>query len=89
MDTIIYHYTNIDVLALMLKNRTLRFNRLDHVDDPEESNFISNGVNLGPYTFVSCWTEAKEESRREYTDVEDVHKGQVGSTAVFCERGAV
>ena len=32
------------------------------MDDPEESNFISNGVNLGPYTFVSCWTEAKEES---------------------------
>ena len=29
---------------------------------PEESNFISNGVNLGPYTFVSCWTECKEES---------------------------
>lgn len=60
--TIIHHYTNIDVLALILKNRTLRFNRLDHVDDPEESNFISNGVNLGPYTFVSCWTEAKEEN---------------------------
>ncbi len=60
--TIIHHYTNIDVLALILKNRTLRFNRLDRVDDPEESNFISNGVNLGPYTFVSCWTEAKEES---------------------------
>lgn len=62
MQTIIHHYTNIDVLALILKNRTLRFNRLDQVDDPEESNFISNGVNLGPYTFVSCWTEAKEES---------------------------
>jgi hypothetical protein len=62
MQTIIHHYTNIEVLSLILKNRTLRFNRLDRVDDPEESNFISNGVNLGPYTFVSCWTEAKEES---------------------------
>ena len=62
MGTIIHHYTNIEVLSLILKNRTLRFNRLDRVDDPEESNFISNGVNLGPYTFVSCWTEAKEES---------------------------
>lgn len=62
MGTIIHHYTNIEVLSLILKNRTLRFNRLDRVDDPEESNFISNGVNLGPYTFVSCWTEVKEES---------------------------
>lgn len=62
MATIIHHYTNIDVLALILKNRTLRFNRLDQVDDPEESNFVSNGVNIGPYAFVSCWTEDKEES---------------------------
>ena len=62
MAIIIHHYTNIDVLALILKYRTLRFTRLDQVDDPEESNFVSNGVNLGPYTFVSCWTEIKEES---------------------------
>lgn len=62
MPTIIHHYTNIAALAMILKNRSLRFTRLDAVDDPEESNFISNGVNLGPYTFVSCWTEAKEES---------------------------
>jgi len=62
MAIIIHHYTNIDVLALILKYRTLRFTRLDQVDDPEESNFVSNGVNLGPYTFVSCWTEMKEES---------------------------
>ncbi len=59
---IIHHYTNIDVLALILENHTLRFTRLDQVDDPEESNFICKGVNLGPYTFVSCWTEVKEES---------------------------
>lgn len=59
---IIHHYTNIDVLALILRNHTLRFTRLDQVDDSEESNFICKGVNLGPYTFVSCWTEVKEES---------------------------
>ena len=62
MGTIIHHYTNIDVLALILMNRTLRFTRLDKMDDPEECNFVSNGVNLGQYTFVSCWTEVKEES---------------------------
>ena len=62
MSLYIHHYTNIEALALILMNRTLRFTRLDKVDDPEESNFVSNGVNLGPYTFVSCWTESKEES---------------------------
>lgn len=49
MGTIIHHYTNIDVLTLILKNRTLRFTRLDQMDDPEECNFVSNGVNLGQY----------------------------------------
>ncbi len=58
----IHHYTNLEVLALILKNRTLRFTRLDQVDDPEEGVFVSNGINLGPYTFVSCWTECEEES---------------------------
>lgn len=62
MSVTIHHYTNIDVLALILKNHTLRFTRLDQVDDSEESNFVCKGVNLGPYTFVSCWTEIKEES---------------------------
>lgn len=44
MQTIIHHYTNIETLSLILKNRTLRFNRLDRVDDPEESNFIEHKV---------------------------------------------
>lgn len=57
----VYHYTTIENLALILKNRTIRLNRLDKVDDLEE-NAISNGVNLGQYIFVSCWTEDPEES---------------------------
>ena len=52
----LYHYTTIDTLALMLKNKTIRFNRLDKVDDVEEDAF-SNGVHLGRYIFVSCWTK--------------------------------
>ena len=57
----LYHYTNLKTLALILKHRTLRFNRLDKVDDLEE-NVKSNGLNLGQYIFVSCWTEDAEES---------------------------
>ena len=58
----IYHYTTIDSLALILKNKTLLFNRLDCVDDMEEGAVVSQGVMLGKYTFVSCWTESGEES---------------------------
>lgn len=58
----IYHYTSLDTLALILKNRTIMFNRLDRVDDVEEGTIKSNGVYLGRNVFVSCWTEDSEES---------------------------
>ena len=59
----LYHYTSIDNLALILKNRTIRFSRLDCVDDVEESS-VYDGVivPMGKYTFVSCWTDNEEES---------------------------
>lgn len=52
----IYHYTNIEALALILKNQTIRFNRLDKVDDIEEGKAESWGVKFCKYVFVSCWT---------------------------------
>ncbi len=58
----IYHYTNLESLALILKNQTIRFNRLDKVDDLEEGNTESLGVKFCRYIFVSCWTETTEES---------------------------
>ncbi len=67
----LYHYTNIETLALILKNKTIRFNRLDHVDDLEEGYTESSGIKPGLYTFVSCWTENPEESIplwKMYTD---------------------
>ncbi len=33
----IHHYTSIENLALILKNKTIRFTRLDKVDDSEEA----------------------------------------------------
>ena len=68
----IYHYTTIDILALILRNKTIRFNRLDNgLDDLQEGNSSSCGVRLGNYGFVSCWKENKEESIplwKMYTD---------------------
>ena len=59
----IYHYTSIDTLALILKNKTIKFNRLDNnLDDLVEGKITSKGVRLGHYGFVSCWTEESAES---------------------------
>jgi len=58
----IHHYTNLESLAMILNNRTIRFNRLDKVDDLEEGNAESLGVRFCKYVFVSCWTENSEES---------------------------
>jgi len=58
----IFHYTSIETLALILKNRTIRFSRLDKVDDPEEYDITEDGVTLSHYCFASCWTRNEDES---------------------------
>lgn len=35
----IHHYTSLETLALILNHRTIRFNRLDKVDDMEEAEY--------------------------------------------------
>lgn len=57
----LHHYTTVNTLALILKNRTLRLNRLDRVDDVAESQKYGE-YNLARYIFVSCWTDSDEES---------------------------
>lgn len=61
----IYHYTTIDTLALIMLNKTIRFNRLDHVDDTEETIYGSGpfGLKVCRYAFVSCWTRNQEENQ--------------------------
>ena len=57
----IYHYTNIESLALILKTKKLRFTRLDRVDDIREAQEHA-GINFGKYFFVSCWTQQELEN---------------------------
>lgn len=57
----LYHYTNIESLESILKNKTIRFSSLMNVDDSEEMSTSSN-MNLGKYCFVSSWTDLEEES---------------------------
>lgn len=60
METL-FHYTNIETLALILKNRTIRFNPLNKMDDLEE-NLSADVYNAGMFTYVSCWTSSKKEN---------------------------
>lgn len=61
MPSRIFHYTDIESLALILKTKKLRFTRLDRVDDIREAQEHS-GINFGKYFFVSCWTQQEIES---------------------------
>lgn len=57
----LYHYTNLETLALILKNRTIRFTPLDKLDDPQEKE-TSDVPNIGRFFYASCWTASKTES---------------------------
>jgi hypothetical protein len=57
----LYHYTSIEVLALILANNTVRFTRLDLLNDPMEGQ-SRDLPGIGSFVFVSCWTGSEEES---------------------------
>lgn len=57
----LYHYTNIDSLALILKNKTFRLNSLDKMDDLQEKE-TADIKNIGQFIYVSSWTDDNEES---------------------------
>lgn len=57
----LYHYTSIENLALILKNKTIRFTPLNTVDD-ELEGMTEDFKSIGQWVFVSCWTDDPEES---------------------------
>lgn len=57
----IYHYTSLETLLQILKNKTLRFTSLGIVDDMIEGGTEDYGQ-LGRFCYVSCWTEEQVES---------------------------
>lgn len=56
----LYHYTSIENLALILKNKTIKFNNLQNVDDPEEAE-TEDIETAGRHCLVSCWTDKEED----------------------------
>lgn len=57
----LYHYTKVESLALILKNRTIRFRSLDKMDDLQEQQ-TADLKNIGKFCFISSWTAETEES---------------------------
>lgn len=57
----LYHYTNLESLILILKNKTIRLNPLSKLDDLDESTF-ENFQSAANYTFISSWTSEINES---------------------------
>ena len=60
-DNYLYHYTSIENLLLILKNKTIAFNSLQNVDDLEECD-SKDIKQVGKLCYVSCWTKEKKES---------------------------
>jgi len=57
----LFHYTNVGVLALILKNHVIRFNSLDRMDDRQEQ-MTADVKNIGQFCYISAWTDDEEES---------------------------
>ncbi|MBQ3417581.1 MAG: DUF2971 domain-containing protein [Ruminococcus sp.] len=57
----LYHYTSVEILALILKNRSIRFNSLDKMDDLQEQE-TSDLRNIGQFIYISSWTDDETES---------------------------
>jgi hypothetical protein len=56
----LYQYTSVESLGKILASRTLRFSRLDTVNDPEEAT-ASDVPLAASSVFVSCWSDAETE----------------------------
>ena len=57
----IYHYTTIETLALILESKSIKFSRLDMLDNKTESEPFSNFNPLN-YIFSSSYTDDESEN---------------------------
>src|SRR5699024_12337771 len=57
----LYHYTNLEALRLILRNKTFRLSSLNNMDDLEEGE-TSDFQKLGRFIYISSWTKNSNES---------------------------
>lgn len=60
LPSVVYQYTSVDSLEKILASHSLRFSRLDTVNDPEEAT-ASDVPLAASSVFVSCWSEMQAE----------------------------
>lgn len=81
----LYHYTTIDSLAHILKSRSIKFNRLDQLDDLTESEEFGS-FNPLKYTFSSSFTWDSRENIalwKMYANMETGVRLEFDSTNIF------
>ena len=61
MDKILYKYTTLESLALILKSKKIRLNPLTVMDDLQEAQ-SSDEIEYGKYVFISSWMDQPLES---------------------------
>lgn len=61
MDKILYKYTTLESLALILKSKKIRLNPLTVMDDLQEAQ-SSDEIEYGKYVFISSWMNQPLES---------------------------
>ncbi|MDD3231187.1 MAG: DUF2971 domain-containing protein [Oscillospiraceae bacterium] len=57
----LYHYTSLESLASILKNKTIRFNQLARLDDLQEGQ-SQDLEHYEEFIFASSWTEESKEN---------------------------
>lgn len=70
----LYHYTSVESLLLILKNKTIRFSRLDCLNDPLEGTHLKF-KHFNKSVFASSWTSEATESLpmwKIYSDLKGV-----------------
>ena len=58
---VLYHYTSVESLAMILSTKTFRLSPLSALDDSQEEK-AEDVTKIGRTIFVSCWTDDDKES---------------------------
>lgn len=76
----LYHYTSLDTIVQILKNKQIKFNSLANCDDLDEAE-SADVRQVGRFVYVSCWTTEQQESIPMWTqyshDMSGVRLGMV------------
>lgn len=73
-EELLYHYTTLDTLALILQGRKIKFNPLCNMDDKQEA-MLQDPYDIAKYIFISSWTSESKENIAMWKLYSNVHNG--------------